>query len=98
MRIVFIGAVEFSLKALEKLVELDANIVGVCTKKSSTFNADYADLTNVCKKKNIPYKYVDDINSKDNIEWIKKLNPDIIFCFGWSYLIKKELLNYLKWE
>lgn len=96
MRIVFIGAVEFSLKALEKLVELDANIVGVCTKKSSTFNADYADLTNVCKKKNIPYKYVDDINSKDNIEWIKKLNPDIIFCFGWSYLIKKELLKLPK--
>jgi len=65
-------------------------------KKSSTFNADYSDLTNVCKKKNIPYKYVDDINSKDNIEWIKKLNPDIIFCFGWSYLIKKELLKLPK--
>lgn len=93
MRIVFIGTVEFSLKTLGKLIELDANIVGVCTKEKSSFNTDYADLTKVCKINQIPYKYIDNINSKDNVEWIKKLNPDIIFCFGWSSLIKKELLE-----
>ena len=37
MRIVFIGAVEFSLSALEKILSLDGNVVGVCTLKSSTF-------------------------------------------------------------
>jgi len=93
MKIVFIGAVEFSLKALEKLLELNANVVGVCTKEKSNFNADFADLTLICKKNNIPYKFVEDINSKENLEWIKSLKPDIIFCFGWSSLIKKELLN-----
>jgi len=96
MRIVFIGTVEFSLKALEKLIELDAGIVGVCTKEKSSFNTDYADLTKVCKANQIPYKYVDNINSEDSVEWIKKLNPDIIFCFGWSSLIKKELLELPK--
>jgi len=93
MKIVFIGTVEFSLKILKKLIDLNANIVGVCTKEKSNFNADYADLTLICKKNNIPYRYVNDINEKENIEWIKSLNPDIIFCFGWSSLIKKELLN-----
>jgi len=93
MKIVFIGTVEFSLKALEKLINLNANIVGVCTKRNSKLNSDYADLTGICKKNNIPFRYVEDINSKENIEWIKHLNPDIIFCFGWSSLIKKELLN-----
>jgi len=96
MRIVFIGTVEFSLKALEKLIELDANIVGVCTKEKSSFNTDYADLTKVCKANQIPYKYVDNINSEDSVKWIRKLNPDIIFCFGWSSLIKKELLELPK--
>lgn len=93
MRIVFIGTVEFSLKALQKLIELNVNIVGVCTKEKSNFNSDYANLSSVCEKYNIPYKYVNDINKKENIEWIKNLEPDIIFCFGWSSLIKKELLN-----
>ena len=95
MRIVFIGTVEFSLKALEKLIELDANIVGVCTKEKSFFCADYADLTKVCKENQILYKYVDDINSKESVEWIKKLNPDIIF-FWMVIANKKELLELPK--
>jgi len=93
MKILFIGTVEFSLKALERLINIDADIVGVCTKKISNFNSDFADLTPVCKNNNIPIKYIDDINSTENIEWIKKLKPDIIFCFGWSSLIKKDLLE-----
>ncbi len=93
MKIIFIGTVEFSKKSLEKLIDIKAEIVGICTKEMSTFNSDFADLTPICKNNNIPYKLIDDINSKDNIDWIKNLEPDIIFCFGWSSLIKKELLN-----
>lgn len=93
MRIVFIGTVEFSKKTLKKLIDLKACIVGVCTKEQSTFNADFADLTPICVQNNINYKYIDDINSYENVEWIKSLNPDIVFCFGWSSLIKTELLR-----
>lgn len=96
MRILFIGTVEFSYKVLEKLVDLNTEIVGVCTKDKSNFNSDFTDLTPLCKKNKIPYKFVDDINSRENIDWINNLNPDIIFCFGWSSLIKKELLNLPK--
>jgi len=96
MRILFIGTVEFSYKALEKLIGLKAEIVGVCTKDKSRFNSDFADLTPLCVKNKIPFKYTDNINSKENIEWINALNPDIIFCFGWSSLIKQELLNLPK--
>jgi bifunctional polymyxin resistance protein arnA len=92
MKIMFIGTVEFSYKALKKLIELNAEIVGVCTKKKSDFNSDFKDLTPLCKKVDIPFKYVDDINSNENIDWIRSLSPDIIFCFGWSNLIKKDLL------
>ena len=93
MRIVFIGTVEFSKKTLEKLIQINADIVGVCTKKKSSFNSDFADLSLICSENIIPYKYVDDINSKETFVWISSLTPDIIFCFGWSSLIKKELLN-----
>ena len=90
MRIVFIGTVEFSKKALYRLIKLNANIVGVCTKKKSNFNSDFANLTPLCKKNKIPFKFVKDINSKNNFDWIKSLKPDIIFCFGWSHLLKKK--------
>jgi len=93
VRIVFVGTVEFSLKALEKLIELGGDIVGVCTKEQSKYNSDYADLSSVCVRNGIPYKYVTDINSKESIEWFRTLQPDVIFCFGWSSLIKNELLK-----
>ncbi|WP_107697501.1 formyltransferase family protein [Campylobacter concisus] len=96
MKILFIGTVEFSYKALKKLIELNAEIVGICTKKKSDFNSDFADLTPLCKKAGIPFKYIDDINSNENIAWIRSLSPDIIFCFGWSNLIKKDLLGLPK--
>ena len=93
MKIIFIGTVDFSKKILQKLIELNAQVVGVCTKENSEFNSDFANLEYLCKEYQIPCKYVNDINSKDNIRWIKSLKPDIIFCFGWSNLIKKELLS-----
>ncbi|QOY54082.1 methionyl-tRNA formyltransferase [Candidatus Sulfurimonas marisnigri] len=93
MKILFIGTVEFSLRTLEKLLFLNSEIVGVCTKRTSAFNSDYANLAPTCVVNNIPYMYIDDINAKETIIWIKSLEPDIIFCFGWSSLIKKELLN-----
>jgi len=93
MKILFIGTVLFSFKTLEKLIYMHSNIVGVCTKQQSNFNSDFKNLVPICKTSNIPFKLTEDINSEDTIEWIKQLKPDIIFCFGWSSLIKKELLD-----
>ena len=93
MRIIFIGTVKFSLKALEKLIDIKANLVGVCTKKKSNFNSDFSNLVPLCVDNEIPFRYVDNVNSEDSVNWISELSPDIIFCFGWSSLIKKELLS-----
>ena len=41
MKILFIGTVEFSKIALKKLIELNAQVVGVCTKEKSEFNSDF---------------------------------------------------------
>jgi len=93
MKVLLVGTVEFSLKTLEKLIDLKVDLIGVCTKEASTFNSDFADLKPLCIANKIPYLTVDDINSRDSIQWITALNPDVIFCFGWSSLIKKEILN-----
>lgn len=93
MKIIFIGTVNFSRAALEKLVQINAEVVGVCTKKKSKFNSDFNNLAPFCIKNKIPFKYVKDINAQENIKWIEKFNPDIIFCFGWSNLLKKKILR-----
>ena len=96
MRIVFIGSVIFSEKALLKLLNLNANIVGIITKEKSSYNSDFIDLSFISKERNIPFKYVNDINHPNNVKWIDQLKPDILFCFGWSSLIKAEILSLTK--
>ena len=96
MRILFIGSVEFSLSALKETIQVGGDVVAVCTLKDSKFNSDFCDLTNFSKKNDIPCLYADDINSSESISWISKHCPDVIFCFGWSRLIKKELLSIPK--
>ena len=93
MRIIFIGCVELSANLLKTLISKKVNIVGICTKKISNFNSDHFDLSLIAKSSSIPFIYTIDINSDETINWIKNLNPDIIFCFGWSSLLKKDLLR-----
>ena len=93
MKIFFIGSVEFSHAALRKLLSLDVDIVGVGTKKQSAFNADFTDLATLCEKNKLRFRYIQDINEKDTVAWIKALKPDVIFCFGWSSLLKTQILN-----
>jgi methionyl-tRNA formyltransferase len=93
MKIVFIGAVDFSAHCLELLIECQADIIGVCALKAASNNSDHFDLSLITKNRNIPTRYTPDINAEDSIEWIRGLKPDIIFCFGWSRLIKEDLLK-----
>lgn len=93
MKILYIGCVEFSGKALEHLLEIGANIVGICAAKSSAMNSDYLDLSPLALRSNIPIQFFDDINSEEAIHWIRERSPDIIFCFGWSRLLGDGLLK-----
>ena len=93
MRILYIGSVIFSLKILEKLFSINANIVGVITKNKSNFNSDFCDLSEISKSKDLPVHISNNINSDETLDWIRTINPEIIFCFGWSNLLKKSILK-----
>jgi methionyl-tRNA formyltransferase len=95
MRIVFIGSVLFSKYMLETILasRKECQVVGVITKEKSSFNSDHFNLAPLAVENNIPYKYVKDINHPNIIKWISELEPDVLFCMGWSALIKQEVLN-----
>ena len=54
MRILFIGAVEFSASALRELIAIDANVVGVCATSASTFKTDHVDLNSIAEQSRHP--------------------------------------------
>lgn len=96
-KILFIGTVEFSYRALSTLIENKFEIVGILTKKESNFNSDYYDLTPLAKDNNIPIIYRTKDNKDEIISFIKSLNPDIIYCFGWSHILTKSILSIPKY-
>ena len=96
MKIVYIGSVDFSFQILKYLISINANITGVVSKNKSTFNSDFKSLSPLCREHNIPNFITDDVNSETCIEWIKGRTPDVIYCFGWSNLIRSTLLNLPK--
>ena len=81
---------------LLELLNNDFIISGVATTQKSKFNSDHSDLSDIAIDNSIPYKYVQNINDSKVIDWIKTLNFDIIYCFGWSSLIGKKILKLKK--
>lgn len=93
MRILFVGTVAFSARSLQELIAMQAEVVGVCTLAHSPFNADHVDLTPIAEQAGIPVRDTPDINSPEALNWIHDRKPDVIFCFGWSRLIRAPLLT-----
>ena len=99
MKIGFIGCVQSSQMALNTLLSMKptgVDIVAVITRKESNFNSDYVNLSPLCKENNIPVHFEDTQNKERSIEFMKGHEPDVIFCFGWSYLLNQEFLTLPK--
>ncbi len=94
MNIILIGTVKFTESVLQVLVALEDVVVkGVISMKSSSFNADYVDLEPLCRANDIDLLHTPDVNSDEAISWITERSPEVIFCFGWSRMIKKKVLQ-----
>jgi methionyl-tRNA formyltransferase len=95
MRIVFTGAIDFSRHCLEETLKNGGNVVGVLTlnERRGRFNSDYADLRPVAEEYGVPVYHMRKIGDPDTIELVRSLNPDVIFVFGLSQLVPKEVLD-----
>ncbi len=95
MRIIFIGTVDFSRHCLKQILECSSDVIAIFAllRDYATFNSDYSDLGDVALFYGIPLYRIKNINKPENIELIRSLQPDIIFVFGWSQLISKQILQ-----
>lgn len=93
MKIGFIGSVEFSYGLLETLLKSnEAEIVAVVTKKKSTFNTDFKSHVPLAQEFKIPCLELEKNNEDKIINFLEQISIDVIYCFGWSHLLKKRLL------
>ncbi len=93
MKILLIGCVQSSAHFLCRLISAGKAPVGVITKSTSSFHSDFVDLGPVSKAAGIPYIHVANVNDKDSVAFIRQCAPDVIYCFGWSQLIKRTVLS-----
>jgi methionyl-tRNA formyltransferase len=78
---------------LETLIELNVNITALLTQQSSQFNTDHIDLKPFCDAHGIPCAYSGIYLDETALHFLKKGNPEIIFCLGWSALLPRDILR-----
>ena len=89
---IFFGNANISKKIIDNLIKNNIYPTAIFSETKKKFNSDYVDLSNTNLSLKHKYK-TSDINSKKNINIIKKLKPDFILCIGMNTIIKKELLQ-----
>lgn len=93
MRAGFIGCVESSRVALKALLGVKGLIMSaVVTREQSAVNADFCDLTDLCKLHDIPFHFENPKERTASVSFLESFDLDIIFCIGWSYLLDKKML------
>ena len=93
----FIGCVESSYVLLEAMLEKGYKVAGIITMESSASNADFKSLVPLAEKYGIDYFITKNINDEETLAFAKSKSPEVIYCFGWSRLIGKELLSLPKY-
>lgn len=93
MRLLLIGCVQSSKVFLQKLIDMNADVVGVVTKSEAGFNSDFVDLGHICRKQDIDYRYTKDINDEETKNYMKSKAADLFLCLGWSRILDTEVLG-----
>lgn len=94
MRIVLVGAVNFTLHCFEAIRRGGGDIVGVVTlaRELAGRHTDFADLAAAAEGAGIPAFRVQRVNDAASVAAIAALRPDVIFVFGWSEILSPEVL------
>lgn len=94
LNLVFIGCVDFSATLLRCVISLNSvQVLGIVTRNSSKFNSDFYSLTPIAVEHNIPVFIYENSYEVDFVDWLKEKRPDVVYCFGWSHLLTKEVLD-----
>ena len=94
LKVAVIGCVKFSQSMLEELISMDSvEVCGVVTKQRSDLNADFVDLATCPGIGRVPVYHSTSNDHQVLASWLKEREPDVVFCLGWSSLLKQAVLS-----
>jgi len=100
LKIVFMGTPEFSVPTLSALVKNKFNIVNVYTqppkksKRGQKINA--SPIEEFCKKNSLNFRNPYNLNNEEELEFFKKLSPDLVVVVAYGQIISKSFLDIVK--
>lgn len=94
MNIVFISALEFGYRCIEKILQKKWDVTAIFTLKDEIIKdaSGYMPFDGLKEFGVNVYKILD-INSQDAIKKLKELEPDVIIVLGWSQIISNEVIS-----
>lgn len=90
---VYIGCVESSYIILKDLLQKGYIVSGIVTKEKSEFNSDFHSLKPLAEEYGIDCYCTRNVNDEETVNFIQSKSPEVIYCFGWSNLIGKKILD-----
>jgi methionyl-tRNA formyltransferase len=95
LAVAVIGCVDSTKVALEALLARpDIKVTCLVTRRSSSFNSDFVDLTPLALAHGVKVLFADETTDDDTqAAWLKAQAPDVIFCVGWSRLLGNRVLG-----
>lgn len=98
IRIVVLGAVDFSAHCLTTLIRAGASVVGVLglATELAGRHADYANLEPIARVAGISYRFIRSINDDSALDFLRSVRPDVLMVLGWSEIVKRSVLGIPK--
>ncbi len=98
MKFVLIGSVISSECALKIMIEknIDIEMVFSLDEEYSKNVSTYRPIHKLAEANNISFKKFKNINDPENVEILRKINPDYIFVIGLSQLVREEIFKCAK--
>jgi methionyl-tRNA formyltransferase len=95
LKIVFIGCVEEGRRSLETLLEMGEDVAAMFTlnKKRAARVSGAIEWEGLCEAHGVPLHYVRRMHDPEPLETLRGIAPDLIFCIGWTQLLRKPVLE-----
>ncbi|CAN5394502.1 methionyl-tRNA formyltransferase [soil metagenome] len=110
MKIVFLGATQFSREILLHVLENGFSVSELFTipeefsisySSEKVKNYNFADLKSICDSRNISCHFIDSSEKGKKItehyDMLSALQPDVILVIGWYYMVPKKIRDIAKY-
>lgn len=91
MKVLVIGSVNSTERIIQGLVRNGIKPIGILGYDFNINNkirpSGYCNLSKIAAELNVPFRPFDSINDKENLDWAKKFEVDLIFAVGFSQLL-----------